>query len=221
MAAIHSIFAVPFGFATRADDGLNKELQRLFLAREREGVRYANPSPYTQRNKALFESNFDLFKWPEACVQRLREWCFGELMRTVVEINGYDAAMAARMRIGVDAWFHVTRRNGFFGIHNHPMASWSGVYCVSGGEHDADQPDSGQLSFINPFVMNTMFVDAGTAQMRAPFNMSGRGYRLEAGQMILFPSWVLHEVKPFFGEGERITVAFNTWFHVVDPAAQP
>jgi hypothetical protein len=29
---------------------------------------------------------------------------------------------------------------------------------------------------------------------------------------VLFPSWVFHEVLPFHGEGERVTVAFNCWF---------
>lgn len=207
-------FAVPIIFGHRADDGLNAELRDLFVAREAEGPRHANPNPYTQRNKQLFESNFDLFKWTEPCIQRLQQFCWDNLLRAVGAMNGYDAAFLQQLRIGADAWFHVTRRGGYFGIHNHPMASWSGVYCVSSGQHDADSADSGLLNFINPFVMNTMFVDAGNAQLADPYTMSSRSYRLEAGQLVLFPSWLLHEVKPFLGDGERITVAFNAWFHV-------
>jgi uncharacterized protein (TIGR02466 family) len=217
MPEIHPVFAVPFVFARRDDsDRLNQELRELFLARERQGAQYANPNPYTLRNRELFESHFDLFKWPEHCVRRLQQFCWTEMMRAVAELNGYDQAFLQRIRIGADAWFHITRRGGFFGIHNHPMASWSGVYCVSGGEHDAGRDDSGLLTFINPFVMTTMFVDAGTAQMRPPYSHASRSYRLEPGQLVLFPSWVLHEVKPFHGAGERITVAFNAWFHVAD-----
>lgn len=215
MAQIHPVFAVPFGFAGRdRDDGLNQELRALFIERENQGARFSNPSPYTLRNEELFESNFDLFKWPEPCIQRLKEFCWHEMMHMIADINGYDQAFIERLRIGADAWFHITRRGGFFGLHNHPMASWSGVYCVSAGEHDTDQPQSGLLTFVNPFVMNTMFVDAGTAKMRAPFTNTSRSYRLEAGQLVLFPSWILHEVKPFLGDGERITVAFNAWFHL-------
>jgi hypothetical protein len=36
---------------------------------------------------------------------------------------------------------------------------------------------------------------------------------------VLFPSWVMHDVKPFHGDGERITVAFNCWFTSEEPAA--
>lgn len=207
-------FAVPVVFGNRADDGLNAELRDLFIAREAEGPRHANPNPYTQRNTQLFESNFDLFKWTEPCITRLRDFCWDSLTRTVAGMNAYDEAFIKKLRIGADAWFHVTRRGGYFGIHNHPMAAWSGVYCVSGGRHDPDSPDSGLLNFINPFVMNTMFVDAGNAHLQEPYSMNSRSYRLEAGQLVMFPSWLLHEVKPFLGEGERITVAFNAWFHV-------
>ncbi|MFU8830623.1 MAG: putative 2OG-Fe(II) oxygenase [Wenzhouxiangella sp.] len=215
MLEIQPTFAVPLAFARRStQDGLNHDLRELFLKKEAEGARFANPSPYTQRNEALFESHFDLFKWEDPPIRKLRQFCWDRLMELVAKINGYDADFLRRIRIGTDAWFHITRRHGYFSLHNHPMASWSGVYCVSGGQHDAESASSGNLTFINPFVMNTMFVDAGTAQMRPPFDMSSRTFQLQAGQLVLFPSWLLHEVKPFTGEGERITVAFNTWFHV-------
>ena len=50
---------------------------------------------------------------------------------------------------------------GFFGLHNHPNASWSGVYCVDPGQHDAGKRDSGLLSFVNPMIMGAMHMDAG------------------------------------------------------------
>lgn len=216
MPQITALFATPVGFSRHPDPGpLNTDLRELFLAREREGARWANPSPYTQRNAELFESHFDLFKWPEPCVQQLKQFCWTELTQLVATINRYDAATMGRTRLHADAWFHVTRRGGYFGIHNHPMASWSGVYCVAGGQHDPDRPDSGQLCFLNPAIMNTMYVDVATAQLAAPYGYGSRHFTLQAGDLVLFPSWLLHEVKPFWGTGERITVAFNCAFTVV------
>lgn len=213
MAEIYPQFAVPIAFARLADaQELNSELRTLFL--EREAARHANPSPYTGRNDAVFESNFDLFKWPDTCVTRVREFCFRELLRAVGELNGYTGEFIAALRLGCDAWFHITRDGGYFGIHNHPMASWSGVYCVSAGTPAPNAPrDNGALSFLNPFIMNSMFIDAGNAQMKAPFTCASMNYQLEPGQLVLFPSWLLHEVKTFRGTGERITIAFNCWFH--------
>lgn len=215
MAEIYSQFAVPVAIAHLPGcEALNARLRETFLAREQEGTRHANPNPYTARNRELFESNFDLFRWNDPSVTSLREYCFRELLRTVGDLNGYPPDFVARLRIGCDAWFHITRDGGMFGIHNHPMASWSGVYCVSAGTPDEDAPqDNGALSFLNPFIMNVMFVDAGNAQLRAPFTNVSRNYKLVPGQLVLFPSWLLHEVKAFRGAGERITVAFNCWFH--------
>jgi uncharacterized protein (TIGR02466 family) len=217
MLQLTPFFAVPFAFG-KLDDcaALNAELRELFLQRAAEGARYTNPRPLTQRNPQVFESNFELFKWPEPCVQKLKHFCWQHLMPMIRELNGYDEATMRRMLIYSDAWFHVTRRGGFFAVHNHPMSSWSGVYCVSPGEHDADKRDSGLLSFFNPSVIGSMYLDVSTANIQGPYSYSIRHLRLEPGQLVIFPSWVLHDVKPFEGEGERITVSFNTWFALKD-----
>jgi uncharacterized protein (TIGR02466 family) len=125
-----------------------------------------------------------------------------------------------RLLIYSDSWFHITRRGGFFGLHNHPMASWSGVYCVAPGNHDPDKPDSGLLSFLNPATTGAMYMDAANARIQPPFGYGIRHVRFEPGQLVLFPSWIMHDVKPFEGEGERITVAFNCWFSLKDEASQ-
>jgi uncharacterized protein (TIGR02466 family) len=212
-------FAVPFGFAKLENcTALNAELRQLFLRRAAEGSRYANPRPLTQRNREVFESEFQIFRWPEPCVQQLKEFCWSHMLQMIGMLNGYDRATIERLLIYNDAWFHVTRRGGFFALHNHPNASWSGVYCVDPGQHDADKPESGLLSFVSPAVITSMYMDAATANLRDPFAPNIRAVRLEQGQLVVFPSWILHDVKPFQGEGTRITVAFNCWFELPEAA---
>jgi predicted 2-oxoglutarate/Fe(II)-dependent dioxygenase YbiX len=36
--------------------------------------------------------------------------------------------------------------------------------------------------------------------------------RLAAGEIVVFPSYVIHEVSAFYGRDVRITVATNCWF---------
>jgi uncharacterized protein (TIGR02466 family) len=217
MVQVQPFFAVPFGFAQLENCArLNADLRTLFLHRESEGARYANPRPLTQRNGQVFESEFQLFRANEPAVQQLKQFCWSSLLGMVAELSKYDDATMRRLLIYSDSWFHVTRRGGFFGLHNHPMASWSGVYCVSPGQHDANKPDSGLLSFVNPATTGAMYTDAANANMRGPFGYGIRHVKFEPGQLVLFPSWILHDVKPFEGEGERITVAFNCWFSLKD-----
>ncbi len=219
MIEVTPFFAVPFGFAKLENAaGLNGELRELFLQRAALGSRYANPRPLTQRNRQVFESEFQLFHWPEPCVQQLKEFCWSHMLQMIGALNGYDATTIARLLIYNEAWFHITRRNGFFALHNHPNASWSGVYCVDPGQHDADKPESGMLSFVSPAVISSMHMDAATANLRDPFAPNIRALRLAPGQLVIFPSWILHDVKPFQGEGTRITVAFNCWFQLPEPA---
>jgi len=210
--AIRPMFPVPFAFdQLPAPERLNAALRALFLAREHDGA-YANPHPYTERNTPLFESRFDLFAWPQPEIAELREFCLSRTLQLVAELNGHPPERMRRLRMNIEAWFHVTRRHGYFGVHNHPNASWSGVYCVDAGAPDADAPDSGKLTFLHPHAMSAMHADAGNDMLRPPFNVQHVGYLLEPGQLVLFPSWLLHHVTPFQGEGERITVAFNCAF---------
>lgn len=210
---ISSAFSVPLYQAEIQDPTrLNNELLHLLQVKA-QLPEYKNPRPYTVRNEALFESRFDMFSWPEKPIQALNQFCCQHVYQCVAELNKYDAAYLSTLKLGVDSWFHMTKSGGYFSIHNHPMASWSGVYCVHAGEPDAAVPNNGHLSFISPFIQSSMFVDAGNAQMIQPYQLGNLGFQLKAGQLIIFPSWLLHEVKPFYGSQKRVTVAFNCWFY--------
>jgi uncharacterized protein (TIGR02466 family) len=214
-----TMFAVPFAFSRFAEpERINAALKRFILEQEARGSAAANPRPLTQRNATVFESHFNLFRENESAVQELKLFCWDQLLATIGMLNGYDLPTLERMQIYNDCWFHVSRRGGFFGLHNHPNASWSGVYCVDPGLHDVGNKDSGLLSFVNPTITSAMHMDAGIAKMQLPFGHQVANVRLSAGQLVIFPSWVLHDVKPFEGEGERVTIAFNCWFTLPDAA---
>jgi len=210
-----NMFAVPFAFSRHPSQArLNQQLRRLILAQEQTDT--ANPRPLTQRNEALFESHFNFFRDADPAAQELKTFCWDQLLAVIGMLNGYDLKTLHRLQIYNDCWFHVTRRGGFFGVHNHPNASWSGVYCVDPGRHDPGSKHSGMLTFINPSITSAMHLDAGNAHMKLPHAHQIALVSLEPGQLVIFPSWVLHDVKPYEGTGERITVAFNCWFTLPD-----
>ena len=215
-----NLFSVPFA-RTRYPNApaLNPALKQFICTQEKSGP--PNPRPLTLRNAGVFESDFNLFRANDPAVQELKAFCWNQLLSLIAMLNGYDLPMINRLNIYNDCWFHVTRRGGFFGLHNHPNASWSGVYCVDPGKHDPGKPDSGLVTFVNPMITSAMYKDAANANLQLPFSSQIASISLEAGQLVMFPSWLLHDVKPFEGEGERITIAFNCWFTLSDPTAQP
>jgi len=91
------------------------------------------------------------------------------------------------------------------------MASWSGVYCVDPGDPVPDKFNNGVLRMLDARNMASMYTDAGNAHWRTPFSFGEMAYSSVAGQLILFPSYLMHEVAPYYGQRERITVAFNVW----------
>lgn len=212
---VNPIFAVPFAETQMSDcDALNESLRRLILSRERMGSTYANPNPSLAQQAGVFESDFDFFASTEDCVQTLRRFCWSALGHAIVDTNGYNPPDLNRLQIFSHTWFHVTRTGGFTVLHTHPMASWSGVYCVTSGDVDPTRPESAVLKFHNPHHYSNYFLDAGNAKLKPPYHHGTWNMRLAPGQLVLFPSWLQHEVMPYFGVTERITVAFNCWFNM-------
>ncbi|MDZ4350832.1 MAG: putative 2OG-Fe(II) oxygenase [Xanthomonadaceae bacterium] len=84
------------------------------------------------------------------------------------------------------------------------------------GIDPASTDDNGALQFINPNQLAGIFLDAGNRRIANPYDMGNQAFKLEAGQLVLFPSWLNHQVLPHQGDGERIAVAFNTWFAGLD-----
>jgi hypothetical protein len=212
MSNITPVFSVPFTKVELENcEPLNRELREFFLATEKRGQEMANPDPFVTRNQALFESKFDLFDWPEPCVSRLAKFCLSSVYGLIGELNGYDQAQLRNLHYKCESWFHLTRKGGYFGPHLHALHAWSGVYCV---QHHGDDPESqsGRLVFNHPNPAAIMYTDLSNHNLKPPFSGSPLRIRLQPGQLVLFPSWLEHQVYPYEGDDVRITVAFNLRF---------
>jgi uncharacterized protein (TIGR02466 family) len=208
------LFAAPVATRMLEDaNSLNSELEALCLARET--VEYRNPYPTHMQQREVFESNFEMFRWPEPCVQTLRGFILESVMQVVAELNGYTPGDMTKLKLHNHTWFHISRHGGSFVAHNHPMASWSAVYCVRAGEQVPDRRDSGVLRFLDHRPGSNMFMDPGNVKLKVPYNFGHYSMRLSAGQLVLFPSYLVHEVATFMGHDIRITVASNCWFTAV------
>ena len=211
-AEIASWFATPV-LSTRIPDSerLNDALARLFLEKEQAGDAYRHEMHIPTQVGPVFESRFDLFEWPDAPVQELAREVHSVLFHLVARLNGYDDEEMARLTFYYDSWFHVTRAGGYQSIHYHPRASWSGIYAVRPGDEVDGRPESGQVKFYDPRGAVFMHVDAGNERLDPRYTATPVYLRHRAGQLVVFPSWLMHEVLPYVGRGERIVVAFNAW----------
>lgn len=158
----------------------------------------------------VFESQWDLFKRDNEAIQYLKKEIYNRLIFLVSNLNSYPAEITNSIKIKDQSWFHVTRNGGYFTNHNHPMASWSCVYCVDEGD-SLENSDSGVTRFFPPSLPSN-YLDAGNANLKFPFSSSSMNIKLRTNDLIFFPSNIMHEVSPYLGKKERITIASNFWF---------
>jgi uncharacterized protein (TIGR02466 family) len=211
-AEIVSWFATPIVSASIPDsEQLNRELVPLFLDKEQAGDVFRHEMRIPTQVGPVFESRFDLFEWPEAPVQRLAGEVHNVLFHLVERMNGYSAEEMANFTFFYDSWFHVTRPGGYQSIHYHPGASWSGIYAVQVGDSVEGRPESGQVKFYDPRGPAFMHVDPGNERLAPRYTANPVYLQHKPGRLVIFPSWLMHEVLPYVGQAERIVVAFNAW----------
>ncbi|HBE93062.1 MAG TPA: hypothetical protein DDW55_11235 [Gammaproteobacteria bacterium] len=212
-AVINSYFSTPVVQVRFADnDELNAELKELFLRKEHENADdIINPNRFNTQFGPLFESHFDLFKWQDKPVQKLAGMMHSTLSEFVQHINQYTPGQMQKLMFQYHAWFHITRMGGFQTLHDHPNASWSAIYYIQAGDEVPDRPESGVVRFHDKRGFSPMYLDAGNDNIEARFSWEAVPLKPETGMMLIFPSWLAHEILPYHGESERIMVALNAW----------
>jgi len=106
-------------------------------------------------------------------------------------------------------WVNVSPRYGYNRNHVHPNALWSGVYYVQA------PPGAGRIFFSDPRpqvpLVSPRFIPD---QPRRSESWTEVFYEAIGGRLIMFPSWLVHEVEPNITElegpdADRISVSFN------------
>ncbi len=105
-----------------------------------------------------------------------------------------------------DCWVNIMRHRVVHGLHLHPLSTISGTYYVQ------VPPGSAGLKIEDPRLERFMAAPPRRLRARAG-NRAWVTLRARAGHLVLFESWLRHEVPPNRSRGERISVSFNYgWF---------
>jgi len=117
-----------------------------------------------------------------------------------------DFDLAQRPLAMTDCWVNIMPRHTMHGLHLHPWATLSGTYYVR------TPKGSPSLKFEDPRLDRFMAAPprrAGSRRRNRPWVI----IPVQAGQVVLFESWLRHEVAPNPTDEERISVSFNySWF---------
>lgn len=105
----------------------------------------------------------------------------------------------------VDCWANVMAKDAQHSMHNHDFSQISGTYYV--------QTPIG--------CSGISFQDPRGDMIRATETLQLLEYPVRAGDVILFPSWLMHMVAPNGGSDERQSVSFNygqSFFQTLSPS---
>jgi uncharacterized protein (TIGR02466 family) len=105
-----------------------------------------------------------------------------------------------------DCWVNIMPQQVVHGLHLHPLSTISGTYYVQ------TPRGSSALKFEDPRLDRFM----AAPPRREDCKPEQRPWFLvpaEAGKLVLFESWLRHEVAPNPVQAERISISFNyNWF---------
>jgi uncharacterized protein (TIGR02466 family) len=105
-----------------------------------------------------------------------------------------------------DCWANVMGHRVVHGLHLHPLSTISGTYYVKVPRGSVG------LKFEDPRLERFMAAPPRRARARAT-NQAWVTLPARAGHLVLFESWLRHEVPPNRSRGERVSVSFNYgWF---------
>jgi hypothetical protein len=100
------------------------------------------------------------------------------------------------------SWANIYRRGDYAMAHSHERAVASLVYFVDLGEEDPRDPLAGRFAFVDPRLKHC-------AKTESPRVIAPLLPKLAAGDMLIFPSALVHSVNPYGGGRPRITLAWN------------
>jgi uncharacterized protein (TIGR02466 family) len=177
-------------------EALNRDLQALVLEKERSSAGVG------KSNIGGWHSEEDLFMWGGPAIAELQRR-IAEACQVITRKACGEAVKGLQVETRIGGWANVSRDRNYNGMHNHPHCTWSGVYYVSLGERDRGGPSNGVIEFPDTRL--------GVDWVQLPGQPFGTHLQINAqpGTMLMFPSWTHHWVHPFYGKGERISLAFN------------
>lgn len=157
----------------------------------------------SKSNRGGWHSEGNLFDRDAAPVQRLKAVALSALEDANRAIG--SKADPSRLRVKLFGWMNANPKGAFNAPHTHPGAHWSGVYYVS--QPTVEAGNSGMIEFVDARtdLPNWRILDA------TPFRLKKK-IRPGAGELILFPSYLVHWVYPNEAEDERFSIAFNATY---------
>ena len=200
--SVRGLFATPVAAMEVPDaEARNAELREIILKR-----RAQTPSVQAS-NAGGWHSDREILQWGGPRPAEILNFGRELANRMTADRTGKLAQPAWTATI----WANVNGRGDANMCHYHAGAFWSGTYYVDDGGCGADATLGGEFEMLDPrgpgpgmYAPALKFAGEDGASVGA-----AEMIRPRAGLLLLFPSWLFHQVRPYRGSALRISLAFN------------
>jgi uncharacterized protein (TIGR02466 family) len=150
-------------------------------------------------NMGGWHSDATLMQWPELEFADLADTFRSAVSHMTVATSGITRF---RLSLQLTAWANINGPGAFNSSHIHPGNHWSGVLYVQVPDFSSDPiRQAGQIEFTDPRGPINM--------LQSPGQVSVFSHSPATGEILVFPSWLYHNVLPYSIDAERISIAFN------------
>ncbi|MEO1194287.1 MAG: TIGR02466 family protein [Pseudomonadota bacterium] len=170
--------------------------------------RRAETTSIQASNLGGWQSDWEMASWGGPETTAVLEAAKAVANRLTVRRDGQPAAISWRC----NAWANVNGPGDANEFHCHPGSFWSGAYYVDDGRGGAPpQDNSGAFEMMDPRGPGPALYAPHLAYAMPQGLSPGSSETLQpvSGLLLLFPAWLLHQVRPYQGQGLRISLAFN------------
>ena len=197
---------------------LNEKLARIILKKEHDVISKGKPTKVAGLAEGLTAHwlEYNVLNWDDPEISEFRQHVLTGLRRYLELIGDPDSP---EMKVsGISCWANVLRYGQALEVHHHDPAFVSMHYHVQNGNDpdaelspEAEQQNSGSTVYFRPGFMERSH-GGKAAGLSSPWD---ENWRISAspteGKLFFFPSYIRHEVRPYMGKTQRISIALDVF----------
>jgi uncharacterized protein (TIGR02466 family) len=194
LARVDTLFPVPLYRYRVEEPGLNDKLADEIAKRRKAEQGREN------RNRLGWQSEHDFFQRNEEAHAALAR-IFAQVTKQTILSLDKDADFNG-FQVLLNGWLNVNPPGGYNSPHQHSEAHLSGVYYVDVPKARSDA--GGAIEFLSPHPVRLL-----STVIHAQLFSDRIRVQPTAGDLLIFPSQLVHWVHPNDSGKPRVTVAFN------------
>lgn len=174
---------------------LSAALEAAIRARQAEG------GGIERSNVGGWHSKTDMLAWGGPAAAKLADLA----VRLAKRMSQFDGRDPASIAWDVKMWANVSPPGALNMSHAHPGVLWAAVYYV------ATPGEGGELYLEDPRFPLPQMTLPGFRVLGIDGQPQPVEHRIapRRGDLVLFPAWIRHGVRPHQGQGDRISIAMN------------